>query len=111
MARGYQEFLKRASEDSTFAKEAKTRGKIIAEAEGITDDREILIKVGRELGYEFTMGDIERDLADGQEVDDEMLEGVAAGFVSEDGQCSGEPYGSILGHLSELWCDYGEYYN
>lgn len=94
MAKDLNAFLTRMNEDSAFAEEVKAKGKSIAEAEKISDDKELTIKVGKELGYEFTMGDIERNFADVQELDDKELDKVAGGEIIDWGPwCWGESFG------------------
>ena len=99
MAKDLNAFLTRMNEDSAFAEEVKAKGKSIAEAEKISDEREITVKVGKELGYEFTMGDIERSIAEVQELDDKELDKVAGGKIIDiDGSpwCWGEAFGCVF---------------
>ena len=94
MEKDLKAFLTRMEEDSAFAEEVKAKGDNIAEAEKLSDGREILVKAGKELGYEFTMGDLERSIADDQELDDEELAKAAGGeiiyFPSGEPWCWGE---------------------
>ena len=99
MAKDLKAFLTKMKEDSAFAEEVKAKGKSIAEAEKISDERELTIKVGKELGYEFTMGDIERSFADDQELDDKELKKAAGGEIIDiNGTpwCWGEAFGCIF---------------
>lgn len=92
MAKDLKAFLTRLKEDSAFAEEVRTKGKSIMETEKLSDDKELTIRVGKELGYEFTMGDIERSIADDQEVDDKELKKAAGGAIIFGNWCWGEEY-------------------
>ena len=76
MVKDFEEFIKKMHEDPEFARKAKERGKSIA----ANEEREIIIKIGKEFGYEFTAGDIDRFNADNQELDDSELANVAGGM-------------------------------
>ena len=93
MAKDLNAFTTRMNEDSAFAEEVKAKGKSIMEAEKISSEDELAIKVGKELGYEFTMSDIDRNIAEDQEVDDKELEKVAGGGEYIEGWCWGEAWG------------------
>ena len=60
MVKDLKAFYKKMEEDSAFAKEAEAQGKSIAEAEKIADDKELTVRVGKELGYKFTINDINK---------------------------------------------------
>lgn len=70
-------------EDSAFTKEVEVKVKSIAEAGMISDKRELLVKVGKELGYEFNKGDLEINVDD-REMSDAELEKVAGGNFIDD---------------------------
>ena len=91
MAKDLNAFLTRMKEDSAFAEEVKAKGKSISEAEKISDEKELTVRVGKELGYEFTMGDIERSIAEDQELDDKELKKAVGGTIIF-GWCWGEEY-------------------
>ena len=80
MAKDLKAFLTRMKEDSAFAEEVKAKSKSIAEAEKISDEREILVKVGREFGYEFTVDDLKINIHEDREMSDAELEKVAGGY-------------------------------
>ena len=96
MTKDLKAFLTRMKEDPAFAEEVEAKGNNIAEAEKLSDGREILVKAGKELGYEFTMGDLERSIADDQELDDKELAKAAGGaiiyFPSGEPWCWGEAH-------------------
>ena len=96
MAKDLKAFLTRLEEDSAFAEEVKAKGKSISEAEKISDDRELTVRVGAELGYEFTMGDIERNSADDQEIDDKELAKAAGGLVIGARWCWWQSYNCVF---------------
>ena len=96
MAKDLKAFLTRMKEDSAFAEEVKAKGKSIAEAEKISDERELLVKAGNELGYEFTMGDIERLIAEDQELDDKELAKAAGGLVIGARWCWWQSYNCVF---------------
>ena len=90
MATGFAEFLERMSKDQSFAEAVKMAGDRIAEAEKDLEDEEILRRAGKEMGYEFTAGDIERNFVDDQELDGAELRNIAGGGKSNRGsQCLG----------------------
>ena len=60
MIKDLKAFYTRMEEDSAFAREAEAKGKSIAEAEKISDDKELAVRVGKELGYDFTINDINK---------------------------------------------------
>ena len=93
MAKDLKEFLTRIKEDPAFANEVREKGKSIMEAEKISGEDELAIKVGKELGYEFTMSDIDRNIAEDQEIDDKELAKAAGGAEPTDEWCWGESYG------------------
>ena len=84
MANDLKEFLTRVREDSAFAEEVEAKGKSIIEAETISDKRELLVKVGKELSYEFTKDDIGKANADDKELSDDELAKVAGGYSVEE---------------------------
>jgi predicted ribosomally synthesized peptide with nif11-like leader len=84
MAKDLNAFLERTREDSAFAEAVKEAGDRIAKAEEISGEGELLVRAAKDLGYEFTLGDIERSIADEQEVDDTELERVAGGASESD---------------------------
>ena len=110
MAKDLKEFLTRIKEDSSFANEVREKGKSIMEAEKISSEDELAIKVGKELGYEFTMSDIDRNIAEDQEVDDKELAKAAGGYIDDDGWCWGESYGCIYVNDYALKCPDGFHY-
>jgi predicted ribosomally synthesized peptide with nif11-like leader len=87
MAKDFKEFIKRASEDQEFAEEIKSKIDSISKAE----ERELVVKVGKELGYDFNVSDIERYYADIQELDSEELAKVSAA-------------GTPCWHVESSWC-------
>ena len=60
MVKDLKAFYKKMEEDSAFAREAEMKGKRIAEAKKIFDDKELTVRVGKELGYDFTINDINK---------------------------------------------------
>lgn len=96
MAKDLKAFLTKMREDPAFAEEAKAKGKSIAEGEKITDEKELAVKVGKELGYEFTMGDIERSIAEDQELDDKELAKAAGGVIIGNCWCWGQKYNCVF---------------
>ena len=96
MAKDLKAFLTRIKEDSAFANEVREKGKSIMEAEKISSEDELAIKVGKELGYEFTMGDIERSIAEDQELDDKELAKAAGGLVIGARWCWWQSYNCVF---------------
>jgi len=60
MAKDLKAFLIRINEDPAFAEEVRAKDASIAETENISDERELTVRVGKEMGYEFTSDDIKR---------------------------------------------------
>ena len=81
MANDLNAFLTKMEEDTAFAEDVKAKCKDIAESEEVADEKELLVKVGMELGYDFTLGNLERYVAGLQELDDDELSRVAGGFI------------------------------
>ena len=104
MAKDLKAFLTRIKEDSAFANEVREKGKSIMEAEKISSEDELAIKVGKVLGYEFTMSDIDRSIAEDQEIDDKELKKAAGGYISEGGWCWGESYGCSYFNDHDMDC-------
>jgi predicted ribosomally synthesized peptide with nif11-like leader len=96
MAKDLKAFLTKMNEDATFAEEVKAKGKSITETEKISDEKELAVKVGKELGYEFTMGDIERLIAEDQELDDKELAKAAGGLVIGARWCWWQSYNCVF---------------
>lgn len=103
MAKDLKAFLLRINEDPAFAEEVRAKDASIAETENISDERELTVRVGKEMGYEFTSDDIKKaesklaKLAAGTEelsgdrtrLDMDNLESVAGGVLPIDGCCFG----------------------
>ena len=103
MAKDLKAFLVRINENPAFAEEVRAKEVSIAETENISDERELTVRVGREMGYEFTSDDIKKlesklaQVAAGTEelsgerteLDKDNLESVAGGILPIDGCCFG----------------------
>ena len=109
MDKDLKAFLTRIKEDSAFANEVREKGKSIMEAEKISSEDELAIKVGKELGYEFTLSDIDRNIAEDQEVDDKELAKVAGGVKIGDHWCWGESYACDYFNDYKYECDDEDY--
>lgn len=59
MAKGYKEFIDTYNEDRTFDHIVEAKGRSIAETEEGLDDKELLVRVGEALGFEFTVEDVD----------------------------------------------------
>ena len=79
MDKDFKAFLERIKEDPAFAEAVKQAGDRIVKAEEGLGEGEILFRAGKELGYEFTLGDIDRKMAEEQELDDDELALAAGG--------------------------------
>lgn len=94
MVKNFEEFYKKVHEDPEFAKIVKEKVKDVA----TNEEKDLIIKVGKEFGYEFTAGDIDRFNADTRELDDSELDNVAGGMFCwnpgnnpEDAWCVNHP--------------------
>ena len=127
MVKDLKAFYTRMEEDSAFAREAEMKGKSIAEAEKISDDKELTVRVGKELGYKFTINDInkaELKLAEFEakkaaakskemmdesfELDPEALDAVAGGcddtFHPHNWVFLRKEKGKLWGYNMVYWC-------
>ena len=127
MAKDLSAFLTRLSEDTAFAEEAMEKSKSIAAAGKISDDKMLTVRVGKEMGYEFTLDDINRtelkieeneaagnsavakDMqTDMFELDPESLAAVAGGCNDtsnpHDWKCIGKEKGILWGYNLRFRC-------
>ena len=112
MAKDLKAFLERMKEDSAFAEKVKETGDRIKKDEENLGEGEVLVRAAKELGYEFTLGDIDRNIADEQELDDDELASAAGGTAK-----TGEPgfldiflawWDTTFGNTN--WCMEGAYH-
>ena len=127
MAKDLKAFYKKMEDDSAFAREAEAQGKSIAEAEKISDDKELTVRVGKELGYKFTINDINKAelklaefeakkaaaetkdmLGETFELDPEALDAVAGGcddtFHPHNWVFLRKEKGKLWGYNMVYWC-------
>ena len=104
MVKNLKAFLTRMGEDTAFAKEVAAKGKSLAEAEKISDDRELAVRVGKEMGYEFTVDDIKKgELEAAKKTDTEMTAAKAEEMLNEDFELSKEALDAVAGGCDETF--------
>ena len=73
--------------------------KRIVEADGVTSDGDAMVKAAAELGYDLSMGELERLYAESQELSDDELDAIAGGRANS---CMTDYYCyTVVNHDSE----------
>ncbi|MBE5969958.1 MAG: Nif11-like leader peptide family natural product precursor [Lachnospiraceae bacterium] len=79
----FEEALKKKENKDKFEAALKK----IAEEKSAKSDGEAIQKAAKELGFDISMEDLERNYASKQEVEDEELDAVAGGWCAYDHSC------------------------
>ena len=103
MAKDLSAFLTRLSEDTAFAEEAMEKSKSIAAAGKISDDKMLTVRVGKEMGYEFTLDDINRAELKIEENETARNAAGAKELLTDRFELDPEALADVAGGCSETW--------